>query len=409
MPRPSKGERIDGEHYRWILQRRGGVYFADGRSNRPNLGRRSLSTRSLSTARERVRELDRKMAIKHGLVAACAEAGSKRPPVSLEQGMDDYLAYVGRPRSLGGARATTKKRYRPPLERFVGFIRKRGLATWQEVRAAHIRAYIHSIHDDDYCPSTQTLEGTVLKQVLKWLAREGSIEPVDLSNCRFVKSKVSNAYCYSDDEVRSMVAHCGTEPKLKWVGDVIVMLAHTGLRIGELRDLRWDDFDLEKDVESLTLRDTSLLERASNQKDARHTKSGRDRSIPLHPNILALLERLPRTPDGFVFHGPKGGRLKPDFLRRIFIRFVLKPTAKAAKLPEGADFLRGRLHSFRHFFCSRAAEQGISELTIREWLGHSSSQMVARYYHQRTAAACREIRKLPSLVSEGTKTDGEIG
>ena len=51
-------------------------------------------------------------------------------------------------------------------------------------------------------------------------------------------------------------------------------------------------------------------------------KSGRSRSFPIHPDLLKVLQGMPRV-DAYVFHGPRGGRLKPDTVRRILVREVI--------------------------------------------------------------------------------------
>ena len=58
---------------------------------------------------------------------------------------------------------------------------------------------------------------------------------------------------------------------------------------------------------------------------ARQTKSGRSRSFPMHAGLRRLLQGMPRSADGLVFHGPRGGRLKPDTMRQALIREVLAP------------------------------------------------------------------------------------
>ena len=81
-----------------------------------------------------------------------------------------------------------------------------------------------------------------------------------------------------------------------------------------------------------------------------------------------------------IFHGPRGGALKPDTVRRILIRDVLTPLAK--RFPKPADeplgFVDGSLHSCRHNFCSVCA-RSVTEQVAMSWLGHSSSKML-RYY-----------------------------
>jgi integrase len=81
---------------------------------------------------------------------------------------------------------------------------------------------------------------------------------------------------------------------------------------------------------------------------------------------------------------PNGGRLKPDTVRNILIREVITPLMP--KFPDTADgggVSTARLHSFRHYFCSTAADGGIPEQIIMKWLGHKDSRMVRHYYHLR--------------------------
>ena len=44
----------------------------------------------------------------------------------------------------------------------------------------------------------------------------------------------------------------------------------------------------------------------------------------LGAELLAVLKGLPHR-DGYIFHGPRGGRLKPDTVRRILVREVIEP------------------------------------------------------------------------------------
>ena len=91
-----------------------------------------------------------------------------------------------------------------------------------------------------------------------------------------------------------MVEHCRDEPSLAWLGDVIVSLAVTGLRIDELAKMRWRDVDMGAN----TLRLTD--ERASTHRQlvggARHLKGKRSRSIPLNADFRRVLERHAAPP-----------------------------------------------------------------------------------------------------------------
>jgi hypothetical protein len=54
MPKKRKNELIRCRHFAWRLGVRDGVYYADGRSNKPNAGRHSLGCRTNSEAMERL-------------------------------------------------------------------------------------------------------------------------------------------------------------------------------------------------------------------------------------------------------------------------------------------------------------------------------------------------------------------
>jgi integrase len=110
-----------------------------------------------------------------------------------------------------------------------------------------------------------------------------------------------------------------------------------------------------------------------------------------------VLIRLPKI-DQHVFHGPRGGRLKADTVRRVLVRDVLKPLA--AKFPlnsGGQSFVDGRLHSFRHYFVSVCATSGVPERVVMEWVGHADSAMVRHYFHLHDEQGRRQMHGLDLL------------
>jgi integrase len=141
--------------------------------------------------------------------------------------------------------------------------------------------------------------------------------------------------------------------------------------------LRWSDLD--KKLEMLTLTDERSM--PGSGRAIRTLNTGRNRTLPVHASLKAVLEKIPRDADGFVFHGPLGGRLKPDTVRNVFIREVIHPLAKRFPYPRGTGFATGRLHSFRHHFASECANQNMPLMVVMHWLGHADSAMVQRYYH----------------------------
>jgi len=179
-----------------------------------------------------------------------------------------------------------------------------------------------------------------------------------------------------------MIAYCQADPKLNILGDVIVILSHTAMRIGELVAARWKDVDDAK--EFWTIPDESHQGTKEQCKKAQKTKARRSRVVPIPPDVRDVLQRLEQaaSSDGRIMHGPRGGILQADSLHVILKRDVLEPLNK--RFPAKVDakgLIDGGLHSFRHFFCSWAAHDGVPERVLMAWAGHGSTRMVRRYYH----------------------------
>src|SRR5262245_43149194 len=119
MPRKSTKRRVQGRYYSWLLGLRNGVYYADGRSNSPGLGRHSLGTRDERVALDALARLDTVKAVEHGRADRAALAERPPEPLALARGRALYEAHVGRPRLTGGARPATAKRYRAVFDKFL--------------------------------------------------------------------------------------------------------------------------------------------------------------------------------------------------------------------------------------------------------------------------------------------------
>ena len=79
----------------------------------------------------------------------------------------------------------------------------------------------------------------------------------------------------------------------------------------------------------------------------------------------------------------------------MFIRDVLKPLSERFPTPEGEiGFKDGRLHSFRHFFCSLCANNNVPQQMVMRWLGRQDSKLVAHYNHQHDDEAKRQMQKI---------------
>jgi integrase len=401
MPAKRKKERIIGSDFIWLLGQREGVYVADGRTNRPGLGRHSLGTRDYQEAIAALQRLDLVKAIEHGLAdRRLLDDPAGRALLSLEEGRCLYETHVSRPRVTGGAKPGTPKRYRAVFDKFLAFAREQGITAWDRVTTAVLQSYAAWLDGEGYAYRTEYLELTTLKQCIKWLVENGRLPESCRVRLHLPKPQGTDTYCWRREEIEAILSFCRARPELAWLADVVLALACTGLRISELASLRWSD--ILWDQNQILLTDESTQAPRPGRRKAREIKNRRSRSFPIHEDLRRLLEALPHHADGLIFHGPRQGVLKPDTVRTILIREVLTPLAERFATPEnGQGFQAGRLHSFRHFFCSVCANSNVPEQVVMHWLGHQQSAMVRHYYHLADDEAQRMMKRLTFVNSAG--------
>ena len=403
MPKPRKNEQVRCTHFTWRLVNRGGIWYADGRSNTINAGRHSLGTNDKREAIKLLPELDRVRAEDLGLVPRSAAGNSRGQPLLLDEGRKLYETHIARPRVTGGVRNSTQKRYRSVFDKFLLFATAQGVTIWNSVTASLLNNYAAYLAGKGYSHKTLVNELTTLKQAVKWMIQAEHLKGMRPIELKLRKAESEPAYCYRPEEVKAMVEQCRTKSALGWLADVIIALACTGLRIAELASLRWADIDLESGRLSLTDETGRLV---TSDRNRRELKSGRSRSFPIHLDLVAVFKRLPRT-DAYVFHGPRAGQLKTHTVRRILVREVIKPLTEQFPTPEGErGFKDGRLHSFRHYFCSTCANNGVPERMLMDWLGHANSEMISNYYHLHDEEARRQMNQLDFLGGAGGRSDG---
>ena len=174
---------------------------------------------------------------------------------------------------------------------------------------------------------------------------------------------------------------------------IATLLAMTGLRIGELLALRWQDIDLQQRLLSVN---QTVYEGHFDEPKTKRSK----RRIPLGPQsveILAALKRTEATPSTLVFSARNGSPLS----RRNLLNRQLKPAAKALKLT-GVNW-----HWFRHAHATLLDSTGAPIGTTQALLGHSSSDITrGTYIHSVPADARQAVEEVEKLFGTRGKLIG---
>lgn len=160
-------------------------------------------------------------------------------------------------------------------------------------------------------------------------------------------------------------------PDVLTVNEIKLMLNHTknlkhkallsllygsGLRIGELLELKVTDIDSER----MTVK-------------VRQGKGKKDRLTILSNNVLKVLRKyfVEFKPTDFLFEGQNGGKYSAVSARKVLKRSMMK-----AKINKSAT-----LHTLRHSFATHLLENGVGISHIQKLLGHQNIKTTLIYTH----------------------------
>jgi integrase len=395
VPKKAKYEQIQGCFFRWRIRPSShGVWYADGRSNQPSVGRHSLGTKDKNDALRLIQLWDARMAVNHGIADSSVLGAKRGDSITLGEGIKKYLHHISRPKVTGGAKKSTVKRYRPVFDKFAEYSASEGVEYWDQVNRRLLESYAGWLDDHGYAYRTEYMKLTTIKQCVNWLVSEKLISRECSIHMPMPKAQGSPTYCYSEAEVRGLICFCAQNDELIWLGRVLCTLVYTGMRIGEAAQLVWDDIDLDDAI--VHVRDTSRGAATSRDTAERTTKSSLGRIVPLHRELQHLFGSMSGDYRGRVFHGPRRGRLKPDTVRNVLTRDVLPHVAKAMYPRDSSPrMLDGRVHSLRHTFCTIAYRAGWPERMIwMSWVTAAATSRSCIGTSKPTITARRSARSL---------------
>lgn len=166
----------------------------------------------------------------------------------------------------------------------------------------------------------------------------------------------------------------------------VLLSLYTGLRVGEVCGLKWNDIDFERNI--LTVRRT--VQRISSDSgtklliDSPKSHTSR-RSIPIPQFLADVLRKYKSFDENYILSGTEK-IIEPRTMQRKFQSIL-----KKASLPSV------NYHSLRHIFATNCIKLGFDVKTLSEILGHSSVQTtLSRYVHSsmERKSQCMNLIKL---------------
>lgn len=194
--------------------------------------------------------------------------------------------------------------------------------------------------------------------------------------------------CFDLHEQRKIENYIQSSKDKKLFG--VLFCLYTGLRIGELLALKWEDIDLQKGI--LTVSKTCM----DAWRNGRYVKillppktETSNRTIPIPKQLLPKIKELKKASDCefFICGRDKYGSQVRSY-QKTFDRLLNK-----LKIPHKG------FHSLRHTFATRALECGMDVKTLAEILGHKNPTVTLnRYAHSLLEHKADMMNKLGKLL-----------
>ena len=221
-------------------------------------------------------------------------------------------------------------------------------------------------------------ETVIVRQLIKFAVTRRLATRDPLLGLRLKKPKPTPQPYFDETQIQQILS-AARPPHT----DTFLLLAETGLRIGEAQWLSWNDVDLKANV---------IHVRA---KDNWRPKTGDERAVPLSPKLRVFLEV--RRHHGRWVLTAMPTNLYPSLDRQIDPRRSLG----ALKRVLTRLGMEGKLHSIRHSFISCCLTKGIEESVVRAWVGHADPTIMRLYTHISSPISQDRIKRLGATDSGG--------
>ena len=164
----------------------------------------------------------------------------------------------------------------------------------------------------------------------------------------------------------------------------------TGMRRGEILNLKWKSVDLFK----------GFIDLSADQTKAKEPRYVFFNSAPRLKKVFVEAARKKGTNQEFVFTKEDGSPVPKWYIERLFKKACMK-----------AQIGPYRFHDLRHTFNTNMVKAGVPEVVIMKLTGHKSRAMFSRYSHldrEQGEDAMGRLSELMSKKRDQAKSVGEI-
>jgi integrase len=285
-----------------------------------------------------------------------ADMGETLQGVSIKTHFDSWLESKRQRKSEG-----TAERYGVAVADFLETLGKRASKPLTSLTAADVERFLNHRIAKQLSPATVILDVKIIGGALNAARRQGLIPTNPAEAVELPEAEGVERGTFTPAEVKLLVDTAEGEWKL------LILLAYfTGARLSDCCRMQWEGVDLAGETLTYT-----------------QAKTGAKVTAPLHPDLMARLNKL-------------AGTDKPEI-------FILRQAGLDLQTVQGGGkrmISRRTFHALRHSFTSALANQNVASELRMKLTGHKTEREHQKYTHHEMDNLRDAINKLPSLGSK---------
>ena len=282
---------------------------------------------------------------------------------------------------------------------YEGYLKKWILPRWksyrlQDVKAVQVEQWLKSL---SFAPGSKAKIRNIMSALYSHAIRWEWTKHNPITYVRQSAKRRKTPAILTIEQIKCFLSHL-KEP----CRTAVLLDAASGLRVGELLGLKWEDVNFE------TL-EVNITRSVVKQKITRCKTEASRKPIPLDAELAEILlswklQSPYPQPSDWVFASPHKKGKQPYWPGALF-RAHLKPALKAAEIPGDVGW-----HTLRHTFGTLMKANGEDIKTIQELLRHSNYKVTADTYMQAVTSTKRAAHsKLVRMMLPVKAAAGEKG
>lgn len=288
---------------------------------------------------------------------------------SFEQHLEDFI------KELQGKNSSihTITAYTTDIRQFLKYVRENNLSVQAptDMTKQDVTDFLSFLSLQGRTGVTRARKLAALKEFFQFLMSSGMITKSPCDTVSMPKRERKQRNYLRPDEYATLLSCAGSHPR---DFAILQLFLQTGIRVGELVQLKLSDIDLKEGVLKIS-----------------SGKGKKQREIDLEKKAISALKNYlstrQETGSDHLFLSYQGSGMSDRAVKKLVEKY--KRQAGITK--------HFSCHSLRHTFASYKAEHGVSAFQLQQWLGHASVTTSQIYVHMTRNQNSHKVMQETSL------------